>query len=144
MVDAQDGSSRKVLGTDDLFEIYDLEWSPDGSQLAVLNHPVVPPTAGLLTMAPDGSDVRLVALCENGKDRDRLCPSNGGGVAWSSEGRELAFRNYDGRRAALSLLRIGERACLCPRTSPSPLRVDPGKRRPPRRASLRATCRRFP
>lgn len=107
LVDAQDGSSRKVLDTDDLFEIYDLEWSRDGRRLAVLNHPVVPPTAGLLTMAPDGSDVRMVALCENGEDIDRLCPSNGGGVAWSTDGRALAFRNYDGRRSALSVLRIG-------------------------------------
>lgn len=109
-VDARDGSSRKVLGTDDLFEVYDLEWSPDGSQLAVLHHPVDPPTAALLTMASDGSDVRMVALCENGSDLDRLCASNGGSVAWSPDGRRLAFRNYDGRRSAVVALPIGGEA----------------------------------
>ena len=76
-----DGSSRRVLGTDDLIDVYDVEWSPDGSRLAVLHHPVDPPTVSLLTLAADGSDVQMVALCENGEDRDRLCASNGGSVA---------------------------------------------------------------
>ena len=109
-IDADDGSSVKVLGTRTLFSIYDLEWSPSGHRLAVQHHPVNPPTAGLLTTADDGSDIRMVALCENGRDEDHLCPSNGGGVAWSPAGRKLAFRNYDGRRSAVSVLRIGGRA----------------------------------
>jgi len=109
-IDADDGSSRKILGPRVLYEIYDLEWSPSGDRLAVLHHPVDPPTAALLTMATDGSDVRMVALCESGRDEDRLCPSNGGGVAWSPTGRKLAFRNYDGRSSALSVFKIGGRA----------------------------------
>jgi Tol biopolymer transport system component len=109
-VEVDDGSSRRILGPGMLFEIYDLEWSPSGDRLAVLHHPVHPPTAALLTVATDGSDVRMVALCENGRDDDGLCSSNGGGVAWSQAGRKLAFRNYDGRRSALTVLVTGGRA----------------------------------
>ncbi len=98
-VDPHDGSTRTVLDTDDLFEIYDLKWSPDGARLAVLHHPVDPPTAALLTVAADGSDVRMLALCENGRDADGLCSSNGGSVSWSSDGRSLAFLNGVGDRA---------------------------------------------
>ena len=109
-IEADDGSSRKILGPRKLFSVYDLEWTPAGDRLAVLHHPVDSPTAALLTTALDGSDIRMVALCENGRDEDRLCPSNGGGVEWSPAGRKLAFRNYDGRRSALSVLTVAGRA----------------------------------
>ena len=111
-IDADDGASRKILGTDELFEVYDLRWSPDGDRLAVLHHPVRPPTAGLLTMAADGSDVQMVALCENGGDNDGLCTSNEGSVQWSADGRRLAFRNYDERsdETTLSVLTLGDGA----------------------------------
>jgi Tol biopolymer transport system component len=93
-VDAATGEGRVVLGTDAFFEIYDLEWSPDGSRLAVLHHPVEPPSAALLTIGADGTGVRMVALCENGDDTDGLCPPNGGEVVWSPDGRSLLFDNY--------------------------------------------------
>ena len=109
-VDPRDGSSRTVLGTDVLSELYDLEWSPDGGRVAVLHHPVDPPTAGLLTIAADGSDVRMLALCENGRDADGLCSSNGGDVSWSSDGRSLAFLNDDGSGDAFTVLTIGGEA----------------------------------
>jgi dipeptidyl aminopeptidase/acylaminoacyl peptidase len=109
MVDARTGVSRTVLGADQLFEVYDLEWSPDGSRLAVLHHPVDPPTAGLLTVNADGSDVRMVALCENDPDTDGLCTSNGGSLAWSPDGTSMLFDNFYGRRHALVTLRFGGR-----------------------------------
>ena len=108
-IGADDGSSRRILGPGMLYEVYDLEWSPAGDRLAVLHHPVHPPTAALLTVATDGSDVQMLALCENGRDEDGLCSSNGGGVAWSPAG-PARLRNYDGRRSALSVLGIGGRA----------------------------------
>jgi Tol biopolymer transport system component len=102
-----DGSPiTTVLGPDDLFEIYDLEWSPDGERLGVLYHPVEPPTAGLLTVDRDGLTIRTLALCESGEDADGLCSTNGGNIAWSADGRTIAFENHDGDRAALSLLTL--------------------------------------
>lgn len=106
-VNAIEGSERTVLGPDTLFELYDLEWSPDGTRLAVLHHPVDPPTAALLTVAADGSDPQMLALCENGNDRDGLCTSNGGGVSWSPDGSAITFDNYDGERHAFSVLTLG-------------------------------------
>jgi hypothetical protein len=103
-VDPGSGAWHTVLGADDLYEDDDLEWSPDGSRLAVLHHPVDPPTAGLLTVAVDGSAVQMVALCENGKDADGLCSSNNGSVAWSPDGGSLAFENYDGSSHAFAVL----------------------------------------
>jgi dipeptidyl aminopeptidase/acylaminoacyl peptidase len=102
-----DGSRiTTVLGADDLFEIYDLEWSPDGERLGVLHHPVEPPTAGLLTVDREGLRIRTLALCESGEDVDGLCSTNGGNIAWSADGEILAFENYDGDQAALSLLTL--------------------------------------
>jgi hypothetical protein len=103
VVDAADGTRRTILGPTELFEVYDLEWSPDGSHLAVLHHPVDPPTAGLLTIAPNGSHVRWIALCEKGY-ASGLCSTNGGSVAWSLDGQSVAFDNYDGHTHAVSIV----------------------------------------
>jgi len=112
-VDPSTGESRKVLGADSLFEIYDLEWSPDGSRLAVLHHPVDPPTAALLTVNAQGDDVQMVALCENGTDADGLCTQNGGEVSWLGNDT-LAFENFDGSRRGFLALDIdtGDRSWL--------------------------------
>jgi len=104
IVEEAAGRSQTILGSDDLFEVYDLAWSPDGTRLAVMHHPVDPPTAGILTIAADGSDVRLVALCESGRDKDGICSSNEGGFDWAPDGRALVFDNYDGEGRALSVV----------------------------------------
>jgi Tol biopolymer transport system component len=113
-VDAATGVARVVLGTDSFFEIYDLEWSPDGSELAVLHHPVDPPTAALLTIDDSGKHVAMVALCENVEDADGLCTTNGGEVSWSPDGDSLLFENDDaGRRGYISVeLSTGQRTWL--------------------------------
>jgi hypothetical protein len=87
------------------FGVYDIEWSPGGSRLAVTYHPIEPPTAALMTMASDGSDVRMEALCENGVDKDGLCPPNGDAVVWSPDGHDLLFGNVgDSERRAFVVL----------------------------------------
>lgn len=95
-VDPSGQDPRTLMPDRSTFGVYDLEWSPDGSRLAVMYHPIDPPTAGLLTMASDGSDVRQVAICENGEDPDGLCPTNGAPVVWSPDGAQLLFDNYPG------------------------------------------------
>jgi Tol biopolymer transport system component len=95
-VDPSGDDPRVLLDSRASFGVYDLEWSPDGSRLAVMFHPIEPPTAGLLTMGADGSDVQNVAICENHVDTDGLCPTNGGPVSWSPDGQHLMFDNYPG------------------------------------------------
>jgi Tol biopolymer transport system component len=115
-IDPTNGDARTIIGPDQLFEIYDLDWSPDGSRLAVLHHPVDPPTAALLTVAADGSDVQMVALCDTGShDADGLCPPNGGNVDWSPDGRNLLFDNFasvDEGRVLISLADDGVATAL--------------------------------
>ena len=104
MVHADGTGATTVLDADDLFEVYDLDWSPDGSRLAVLYHPVDPPTAGLLTIGPDGSGRTIVGVCQNGDDSGRICPPNGGGVQWSADGSSLAFANFQSSGHVLIVL----------------------------------------
>jgi len=113
-VEVDSGQSRTVLDANVLFEIYDLEWSPDGTRLAVLHHPVEPPTAALLTIDQTGAGVQMIALCENGTDPDGLCTTNGGEVSWSGDGRSIAFENTDGQRRGFLALDLftGERSWL--------------------------------
>ena len=83
---------------------------PSGDRLAVLHHPVHPPTAALLTVATDGSDVRMLALCENGRDATACVRPTVAASPGLRRVASLAFRNYDGRRSALTVFRIGGRA----------------------------------
>jgi Tol biopolymer transport system component len=93
-VDPSGHNARTLMPDRSTFGVYDLRWSPDGSRLAVTYHPIDPPTAALLTMAADGSDVRTEALCEDSHETDGLCPPNGDIVLWSPDGTQLLFDNF--------------------------------------------------
>jgi WD40 repeat protein len=94
IVDVATRDVTDAVPVDGTFGVYDLEWAPDSDRLAVLYHPIDPPTAGLMTIAPDGSRERSIAFCENHVDADGLCTTNGGSVAWSPDGTRLLFVNW--------------------------------------------------
>jgi WD40-like Beta Propeller Repeat len=94
VVDVATGDVTDAIPVEGTFGVYDVEWAPDSDRLAVLYHPTDPPTAGLMTIAADGSDERSIALCENHVDADGLCTTNGGSVAWSPDGTRLLFVNW--------------------------------------------------
>ena len=111
----EDGTDEQmILDATDNFGVYDVDWSPDGTRLAAVYHPVDPPTAALLTLAADGSDLTTIALCENGKDQDGLCPPNDGRVEWSPDGKLLAFANYADTGRSITLLALDGRAVTIP------------------------------
>jgi Tol biopolymer transport system component len=108
VVNADGSDETRVLTTDDAYEIYDVDWSPQGSRLAVAHHPIRPPTAGILLVAPDGSDRSMAVLCESGEDRDGLCAANYQRVEWAPDGGSVLFFNVDDRKplAAWSIVRL--------------------------------------
>ena len=72
-------------------------WSPDGSRIAFISHYSYDKEAGIYTMAPDGSDQRLVVRFRSiTNDEDpatdlysRLL--GGRGPVWSPDGKKLAY-----------------------------------------------------
>ena len=91
-VNPDTGRTTTLLPDDSTFGVYALGWSPDSSEVVVLHHPIHPPTEALLAVSRDGSEIRMIALCENGSDKDGLCPAIG--VARSPDGDRLLFANY--------------------------------------------------
>ena len=104
-----DGSDRRRL-TDDIDAEESPVWSPDGSHIAFISHYSYDKEPGIYTMAPDGSDQRLVVRFRSiTNDADpatdlysRLL--GGRGPVWSPDGKKLAYvlaiqeRNPDQRR----------------------------------------------
>ena len=86
-----DGTGQQRL-TENSYIDHFPAWSPDGSRIAFLANPTGGHRAtglALYTMAPDGSDVQVVA------------PSLPGGLdlaplVWSPDGEKLAFHAYEG------------------------------------------------
>jgi Tol biopolymer transport system component len=100
-VDPDTGSIRTILTTDDLIEVYDLEWSPNGAWVAAAYHPTRPPTSGLLVVNGEDIETRLLAVCDSDVGEiDDLCPPNGGNISWSPDGSAFTFPDLavDGRQ----------------------------------------------
>ena len=81
------GAPRERLTENDYFDHYPT-WSPDGTRIAFVANPLGlghlnPKQAQLFTMAPDGSDIRLLTPS---LDRVGFYPP-----VWSPSGRSLAF-----------------------------------------------------
>ena len=91
-----DGSDRRRL-TDDIDAEESPVWSPDGSHIAFISHYSYDKEPGIYTMAPDGSDQRLVVRFRSiTNDEDpatdlysRLL--GGRGPVWSPDGKKLAY-----------------------------------------------------
>jgi len=83
-IDAQSGALSLLaqLPGEHLDSVDQLVWSPDGAHIAVMNDG---DPGGLYIMAADGSDVRMILEGYSGTD-----------VAWSPDGRRLAYEDDSG------------------------------------------------
>ena len=86
VIAAVDGSDRyRLTESKRGFRIHDIspKWSPDGARIAFYSNgdPRVGGPSGILTMAPDGSDVRAVSGS----------PVVGFGMSWSPDSKQIAF-----------------------------------------------------
>ena len=70
-------------------------WSPDGTRIALVSG------SGIVTMAPDGSDVRTVLECAVGT------PCASGTPVWSPDGRHIAFLGGLGGEYGAHLYAVG-------------------------------------
>ena len=86
VIAAVDGSDRyRLTESKRGYRIHDIspKWSPDGARIAFSSNgdPRVGGPSGILTMAPDGSDVRAVSGS----------PVVGFGMSWSPDSKQIAF-----------------------------------------------------
>jgi dipeptidyl aminopeptidase/acylaminoacyl peptidase len=86
-VDAQSGERSLLvrLPGENLDSMDEIEWSPDGARLAIMND-LGPGGGRLYVMNADGSGVRVLV-----NDYEP------GGVAWSPDGRSLAYAAHESR-----------------------------------------------
>jgi Tol biopolymer transport system component len=90
-VDVQSGKDSLLVSLpgENLDSMDDIEWSPDGAHVAIMND-LEPGGGRLYVMNADGSGVRVI--------RDNYEP---GGLAWSPDGKSIAYAGSDSTAARL-------------------------------------------
>ena len=101
--DLRTGAGRPLLAPRSTNGVYGLSWSPDARTLAVLYHPIYPPTQALLTVSRNGSVIRTISVCGRSASFGGSCPS-GNVVAWSPDGAHLLVEDIASAGAGRSLL----------------------------------------
>lgn len=74
---------------DEGMRLQDLVWTPDGARMTVISDGV-----GIVSLAPDGDDERILWATEDTLDH----------LAWSPDGSRLAFVGFDGAELCLNVL----------------------------------------